>query len=156
MARTAGRGNTVRFSVRVGPEWRRFGEDLKSSRAIMREQVRNAAARIAPQIVTAAKSKAGSYPIRAGGAVSQQARAAESLRVSAAKRSVSLIAGTGGKTGTGVWAAGAEWGSNRSKQFLPPRKTGYFLWPAAKAKESALMAAYEAATSSALSKAFNG
>lgn len=145
----------IRFNMQVGPEWRTFGEDLKSSRALMRTYVREAALAVAPQMVRAGQSKAGGYSIRAGGAMSQQARAAESMRVAALKRSVGIVVGTGGKKGTGQWAAGAEWGSHRYPQFLPPTKTGYFLWRSVREKEPALLAAYGAAVDKSLRGAFN-
>jgi hypothetical protein len=144
----------MRLAVQVGPEWRTFGEDLKSSRALMRANVRAAALQVAPSMAAAAKTKAASYSIRAGGAMSQQSRVAESIRVQATTRSVSLVTGTGGKTGTAAFASGAEWGSARYRQFLRPTKTGYFLWPAAKGKEAAVLAAYDAAIDKSMRRAF--
>jgi hypothetical protein len=144
----------MRLAIQVGPEWRTFGEDLKSSRALMRTTMREAALQVAPQMASAAKTLAATYPIRAGGAMSQQSRVVESIRVQAAKRSVSLVTGTSGKAGTAAFAAGAEWGSARYRQFLPPTKEGYFLWRAAKGKEKAVLAAYEAAIDKSMRKAF--
>jgi len=79
----------MRLAIQVGPEWRTFGEDLKASRALMRVNMREAALQVAPQMASAAKMLAATYSIRAGGAMSQQSRVVESIRVQAAKRSVS-------------------------------------------------------------------
>lgn len=140
--------------VQLGPEWRRFAEDLKSSRALLRQYMKEAAVSTAPSMMSAIKNKASGYSIRAGGAVSQQFRVAESVRMQATKRGASVVVGTPGRQGTGAFASGAEWGSGRFKQFLAPTRDGYFLWPGAKSTEPALLAAYEAAVERSMRQAF--
>lgn len=144
----------IRLNVQIGPEWRTFGEDLKSSRALMRQYLREAAIEVVPQMIAGAKQLAAGRSIRAGGAMSQQSRVAESMRMVQTKRGVGMVTGTGGKQGTAAFAAGAEWGSNRYRQFLPPTKESYFMWKSVRSREPAVLAAYERAIDKSMRRAF--
>jgi len=144
----------IRLNIRVGPEWRTFGEDLKSSRALMRQYLKEAAIEVVPQMIAGAKQAAATQSIRAGGAMSQQSRVAESMRMVTTKRGVGMVTGTGGKKGTAMFAAGAEWGSNRFHQFLSPTKESYFMWRSVRSREPAVLAAYERAIDRSVRKAF--
>ena len=144
----------IRLNIRVGPEWRTFGEDLRSSRALMRQYLREAAIEVVPQMIAGAKQVAATQSIRAGGAMSQQSRVAESMRMTQTKRGVGMMTGTPGKKGTAMFAAGAEWGSNRYHQFLPPTKESYFMWRSVRSREPAVLAAYERAIDRSVRKAF--
>lgn len=109
--------------------------------------MRDAHYAIGELIVTSAQHRAGSL-----GAM--QAKAARSARAGRAKNAASVTIGGA----SSPFALGAEFGSNRFRQFDPWRGSGkgagYWLWPAVRSEDRAIERVYEQAVDKAAARAF--
>ena len=128
-----------------------FSADLKQARRQLREQVAAVGKQtVAPNILKAAQSNAGRYPVRTS-AHTIGAKLAATLRVQGGKTTAALVMGNA----RAPFPMGAEFGSFKYTQFPPHLgRQGYFLWPAIRQQQAMMRDAYDQAVVRSTEKAF--